>query len=149
MSQPKPPTRKKSSRPAPARRPSSKGALAAIVGADVYRVWIEMLNRLGREGRSHRLFVVVAAMLQHAACQARADQRARRKRGVAIDEDLLDALAEAEPGGAKDLLAAAIIRLFRDAKVPYVRTNRRGDEYSLVEGSIDEYARWFNMPWEE
>ncbi|HTF86919.1 MAG TPA: hypothetical protein VK843_00805 [Planctomycetota bacterium] len=93
--------------------------------------------------------MVVAAMLQHAVCQAQADQRAHRTRGAVVDEDLLDALAAAEPGGDNDLLAAAIIRLFRDAKVPYVRTNRRGDEYSLVEGSIDEFARWFNMPWEE
>lgn len=108
-----------------------------------------MLSQLGRDGRSHRLFVVVASMLQHAACVAYDAKRRRRKSVAMVDEALLNALAEPEPGGENEELASIIVKLFDDARVPYVRTNRRGDDYSLVDGSIEEFIRWFNMPWEE
>ncbi|MBI5431910.1 MAG: hypothetical protein HZA52_03660 [Planctomycetes bacterium] len=57
-------------------------------------------------------------------------------------------MQEPEPGGGNDELAEAIVRLFDDAGIPHSRTNRRGDEYSLVDASIDEFVRWFDMPWE-
>jgi len=41
-----------------------------------------------------------------------------------------------------------VSRLLDDAGVPHTRTNRRGDKYSLADASIDEFVRWFDMPWE-
>jgi len=129
-------------------RPAAKArSLEPVVGPEVYRVWVEMLSRLGQDGRTHRLAVLVASMLQHASSSAAETSRRRRGRDADADQDLLTALQEAEPGGENDELAEALVRLFKDAGVRHSRTNRRGDEYSLVEASIDEFIRWFDMPW--
>jgi len=45
-------------------------------------------------------------------------------------------------------IAGGVSRLLDDAGVPHTRTNRRGDKYSLADASIDEFVRWFDMPWE-
>lgn len=55
------------------------------------------------------------------------------------DED-----GEATAGLVRD----AATQLFVDAKVKYVRTNHRGDKYSLVDSALSEFVRWHAMPWE-
>ena len=133
--------------------------LAAIVGADVYRVWTEMLHCLVPQGRTHRLAPLVAGMLRFAA-----ERAFRKHRGRPPKSSLAEALVFAEefmedgedaqglgatpPGPAGALLSAATVRLFRDAKVKYIRTNARGDRYSIVDAALEEYRRWFAMPWE-
>lgn len=135
--------------PAPSRARSAGESLEPIVGGEVYRLWVEMLSRLGHDGRTHRLAVLVASMLQHAACIVSDGRKRRRKSMGVISPELFDALEEPEPGGENEELAEVIIRLFEDAAVPHVRTNCRGDDYSLVDAAIDEFVRWFNMPWED
>ena len=44
----------------------AKQSLKQVVGARTYGVWTEMLKTLVPGGRTHRLSVVVAAMLQNA-----------------------------------------------------------------------------------
>ena len=87
-------------------------------------------------------------MLQHASHVACEMNKRRRVRGAGLDQELVNALQEPGPGGADDELSAAVARLFKDAGVPYSRTNGRGEEYNLVDASIDEFVRWFDMPWE-
>ena len=41
-------------------------SLEDAVGKETYALWVDMLHRLVPEGRTHRLSVVVAAMLQYA-----------------------------------------------------------------------------------
>lgn len=148
MSSSKPTKRERiSSREAARRAPASRG-LAAVVGDDVYGIWVEMLSRIGPNARTHRLAVVVASMLQHAASVASEARRRRRGRNASSDQELLIALQEPEPGGENEELAEAIVQLFDDAGVPHSRTNQRGDEYSIVDASIEEFVRWFDMPWE-
>lgn len=86
--------------------------------------------------------------IERSVTRAAAASKRRRGRDAVADKDLLIALQEPEPGGGNDELAEAIVRLFDDAGIPHSRTNRRGDEYSLVDASIDEFVRWFDMPWE-
>lgn len=126
-----------------------RGGLESVVGSDIYRVWVAMLGRVGPDGRTHRLSVMVASMLQHAACVA--SERGERGRGrkAGADPELLVALQEPEPGEENAEIAQAIVRLFDDAGVPCSRTNRRGDGYSIVDASIEEFIRWFDMPWED
>jgi hypothetical protein len=108
-----------------------------------------MLSRVGPNGRTHQLAIVVASMLQHAAYAAsEATKNRRGDRHSALDQGLLVALQEPEPGGENEELAEAISRLFDDAGVPHSRTSRRGDVYSIVDSSIEEFVRWFDMPWE-
>ena len=131
-----------------ARRAPASRSLSAVVGGDVYGVWVGMVSRLGRDGRTHRLAVVVASMLQHAASVASEARRRRRGGDAGADQELLAALQEPEPGGENEELAEVTVRLFDDAGIPHSRTNRRGDEYSTVDASIEEFVRWFDMPWE-
>ena len=112
-------------------------SLELVVGAEVYRVWVGMLSHLGKDGGTHRLTVVVASMLQHASHIASEASKHRRSRDAVIDQALLIALQEPEPGGENDELAEAVVGLFDDARLPHTRTNRPGGEYSLVGASID------------
>ncbi len=148
MSAKEPKTRRKSAGRKAVRTASKVRSLESVVGPEVYRVWVDMLSVLGRDGRTHRLAVVIAAMLQHASHAASEASKRRGSRDVAVDHALLNALQEPEPGGEDEDLTEVVVRLFEDAGVPHSRTNRRGDESSLVDPSIDEFVRWFDMPWE-
>ncbi|MCI0608598.1 MAG: hypothetical protein L0Z71_06005 [Anaerolineae bacterium] len=48
----------------------SKRSLQAVVGEATYAVWVDMLRELVPDGRTHRLSVVVAGMLQYALAVA-------------------------------------------------------------------------------
>ncbi len=133
--------------------------LSTIVGADVYRVWTDMLHCLVPEGRTHRLAPLVAGMLRFAAERASRKHRGRPPKGSLaealvfgddLDEDeggALD-LGTTPPGPARTLLSAATVRLFRDAKVRHIRTSARGGRYTIIDSALAEYHRWFAMPWE-
>lgn len=148
MSPSKPTTRRKPSRRSAAAPRVESNGLESVVGPDVYCVWVDMLRGLGKDGRTHRLAVVVAAMLQHASVLASEASKRRRGRDAVAGQALLNALQEPEPGGEDEELVEAVVRLFDDAGVAHTRSNRHGDEYSIVSASIDEFVRWFDMPWE-
>lgn len=148
MSPSKPTTRGKGGGRRAVARPVESNSLVAVVGPDVYAVWVGMLNSLGKDGRTRRLAVVVAAMLQHASLVAFEASKRRRSRDALAGQALLNALQEPGPGRENDELAEAVVRLFGDAGVAHTRTNRHGDQYSLVDAAIDEFIRWFDMPWE-
>lgn len=148
MSPSRPTTRRKVGGRKATRQAVESSSLASVVGPEVYCVWVSMLNRLGGDGRTHRLSVVVASMLQHASLVASEASKHRRGRDAVAGQALLNALLEPEPGSEDEELVEVVVRLFDDAGVAHTRTNRRGDEYSLVEASIDEFVRWFDMPWE-
>lgn len=148
MSPSKPTTRRKPGKRSAAVPAVESNSLESVVGPDVYCVWVDMLRGLGKDGRTHRLAVVVAAMLQHASVIAFEVSKRRRSRDAVAGQALLNALQESEPGVEDQELVQAVVRLFDDAGIAYTRTNRRGDEYSIVGASIDEFVRWFDMPWE-
>ncbi|MFQ5800061.1 MAG: hypothetical protein ACE5JU_13905 [Candidatus Binatia bacterium] len=118
-----------------------------VVGADTYEVWVRMLRKLIPDGRTHRLSVMLAGMLQYAAVMADAN---RDKEG---DEDslaasLLEATEASDPSELNDLIHDAVVRLFNDAKVRFERTSARGVKYSLAEEAYTEFVHWYDMPWE-
>jgi hypothetical protein len=47
------------------RKSTSRRSLQDVVGEKAYSVWVEMLRTLVPEGRTHRLSVVIAGMLQY------------------------------------------------------------------------------------
>jgi len=63
--------------------------LQEVVGAKVYGVWMDMLKRLVPSGRTHRLSVVVASMLQYAQDLAhkKAESNSKAKQLSAIFEE--------------------------------------------------------------
>lgn len=63
-------------------------------------------------------------------------------------EALLSASEGDDDVAGSAALSEAVEQLFLDAKVKSLRTDRRGDAYSLVESSVAEFLRWHAMPWE-
>ncbi len=105
-----------------------------------------MLRKLVPDGRTHRLAVMVAGMLQYAVAMAAVHQR-EHKDG-ALTASLLEASDMNDPSEVKSLIHDAVVQLFKDASVRFERTNARGDKYSLAEDSYEEFIHWFDMPWE-
>ncbi len=100
-----------------------------------------MLKELVPHGRTHRLAVVVASMLQYASVQD-------TKKGRAVAELLQGANEDGEYGDTSGKVEKLVERLFKDAKVKYKRTSSRGQSYSIIDGAIEEFVAWDSMPWE-
>ena len=117
------------------------------MSAQTYSVWLEMLHALVPDGRTHRLSIVVAGMLRHALdiAVARFGEHAPERSAAA---SLIQAAEEADPTQVADQIGDLVARLFRDAKVAGRRVNARGDEYSILDSAIQEFASWYAMPWE-
>lgn len=117
-----------------------------VVGLKVYSTWIDMLQRLVPRGRTHRLAVVVASMLQCAQEMAyeKAESNAKARR-------LQEIFEEADEQYIEDNIKALLLlaeTLFKDAGVPHSRTNSRGRKYSIAEEAVIEFLHWESMPWE-
>src|SRR3989338_2751055 len=137
----------KTKKPAKGMAKETSRSFSAVVGADTYEVWVRMLRKLVPDGRTHRLSVMLAGMLQYAAVMADANED---KEG---DEDslaasLLEATEASDPSEVNDLIHDTVVRLFKDAKVRFERTSARGMRYSLAEEAYEEFIHWFDMPWE-
>ena len=124
----------------------SKRSLQDVVGKETYTVWVDMLRELVPDGRTHRLSVVVAAMLQYALTLAEY-----------LDEDELEedsvalSLINANEMGSdeiKDELHDVVKRLFKDAGVTFDRVSKRGDSYSIADEAYNEFVSWFDYPWD-
>lgn len=133
--------------------PQPPESLQSLVGDAIFEAWLETLRALVPDGRTHRLAVVVAGMLQQAALVAGKLPRSQR-RGVLV-EALLDPEAGSEaassytPHDGPNLPLEGIVDgLFDAARVQHERVNARGDGYSVVSSVVYEYLHWFDMPWE-
>ena len=125
----------------------SKRSLQDVVGQETYTVWVNMLRELVPEGRTHRLSVVVAGMLQYAF------ELAQKIKNKNEDEhsaamSIMDATETADPDEIKGLIHDLVDRLFMDAGVEYERVSKRGERYSIAYEAYNEFARWFDYPWD-
>jgi len=119
-------------------------SLAAVVGDTTYGVWTEMLKHIVPDGRTHRLRVVVAGMLEFA--RDRADEHEDAEKEGSVAHRLRTAVEK--PNDARNLLIKIVQQLFRDAGVKWKRKSRRGEQYSIADDAIEEYVDWELMPWE-
>jgi len=124
----------------------SSNSIKRIVGAKVYDVWLEMLRELVPWGRTHRLAVIVAGMLQYASAVAAEDKDVDKEGSVAWR--LVTATETSDPEEVGELVLYLLKQLFDDAGVKSARTSAKGMPYSIVENAIEEYVRWEDMPWE-
>ncbi|MBV5289918.1 hypothetical protein [Pelodictyon phaeoclathratiforme] len=123
--------------------------LASVVGAETYAVWINMLNELVPQGRTHRLAPLVAGMLHYALALAIAKKKHDEESSTASAvQSLLYAAEVSDPSEVENYLREMVKQLFRDAKVNYNRTNAHGKKYSILESTCEEFVNWYNMPWE-
>ena len=121
--------------------------LAGVVGHEIYAAWVEMLRAVVPHGRTHRLAVVVAGMLQYAVAVA-SDKPRPRAAASSPAATLLRSVDDVDPGTDECELGGHVDRLFRDAGVSAERVNARGEAYSITATAISEFVSWENMPWE-
>lgn len=127
--------------------PKSKQSLQDIVGKDTYTVWVDMLRELVPGGRTHRLSVVVAGMLQYALDKAmKIKHRNEEEHSVAMS--LIDSADTVNIDHIKALIHDVVDRLFKDAGVSYERVSKRGEHYSIADEIYNEFSSWFDYPWD-
>ncbi len=127
--------------------PKRKRSLKTVVGEETYSIWVAMLRALVPEGRTHRLSILIAGMLQYAYVVA--DEK--RKKDIedgSVEDSLLSAGETGNPEEAEEAIGDVVKQLFKDAGVEYQRTSARGDHYSITESVYAEFVSWFDMPWE-
>src|SRR5579863_7487490 len=115
-------------------------SLKAVVGQQTYSVWVDMLRALVPDGRTSRLAVLVAGMLQYALDLAN-DQE------DSVAQSLLRAAEATDVSEVHQHLGDVVAQLFKDASVQYKRVNTHGEGYSIAENTYEEYMHWFDMPW--
>ena len=123
--------------------------LASVVGAETYAVWVNMLNKLVPQARTHRIAPLVSGMLHYALAIAIAEKKHDEESGTASAvQSLLYAAEASDPSEVKSYLKEMVKQLFKDAKVKYTRTNAHRENYNLLESVYEEFFDWYNMPWE-
>jgi hypothetical protein len=127
--------------------PKKSCSLQDVVGEKTYSVWVEMLRALVPSGRTHRLSVLVAGMLQYALEMAeKIEHRNEEEHSVAMS--LIDAAESDYLDDIKESIHDVVDRLFMDAGAEYERVSSHGDHYSIADEAYNEFARWFDYPWE-
>ena len=119
-----------------------------IIGNQSYSTFLSLLKEIGPDARTHRISVVIAAMLRFALeklyregengtlCQAL----------VALDKEPYLA---AEASEEYERLFELIDEMCREAGLRNRRESARGESYSIAENAIAEYTAWYHMPWED
>jgi hypothetical protein len=125
---------------------NSKRSLQDVVGKQTYDVWVDMLRELVPHGRTHRLSVVIAGMLQYATAIAeKLDEDEIEEDSIALS--LINA-TEMDPDGIKEELHDVVKYLFKDAGVAFDRVSKRGEPYSIADEAYNELFRWYDYPWD-
>lgn len=125
----------------------SKRSLQDVVGKETYAVWVDMLRELVPEGRTHRLCVVVAGMLEYAIDKSvQIKNRNEEEHSVAMS--LIDTTDTGDPENIKELIHDVVDGLFKDAGVQYKRVSKRGEHYSIADEIYNELSSWYDYPWD-
>jgi len=119
-----------------------------VVGAQSYQTFLSMLTEIGPDARTHRISVVIAAMLQFARSLLPADceDGALAQALVTLEEDPYMVDEESE---AYEIVIDLIDELCDEAGMRNLRESSRGESYSIADNAIAEYTGWYNMPWED
>ncbi|UCG65345.1 MAG: hypothetical protein JSW12_22645 [Deltaproteobacteria bacterium] len=119
-----------------------------IIGAQSYSTFLRVLKEIGSNARTHRISVVIAALLRFALTKVPPDYEdgTLAQALVTLDEDPYPAAEESEE---YELVFDLIDELCREAGMSNLRESARGTPYSIAENTIAEYIAWYNMPWED
>jgi hypothetical protein len=118
--------------------------IESVVGKKVYEVWLDMLSRMVPHGRTHRLSVLIASMLQYTQEIAYANSKTNTSADElsVIFESAFDSYVEDDT----KLILQITESIFEDAKVKYKRVNSRGHGYSIAEEAVHNFLHWEDMP---
>jgi hypothetical protein len=122
--------------------------LKSILGSQEYSALIQMLKAIGPDARTHRISVVIAAMLRFTRSKlpAHCEDGTLGQALLTLEEKPHLATEQSEE---YDLVFDLIDQLCREARMKNLRTSARGDSYSIAENVMAEYIAWYNMPWED
>lgn len=119
-----------------------------IIGAQSYSTFSRMLKEIGPDARTHRISVVIAAMLQFACSKLPPDCEDGTLAQALVTLYEEPYLAD-EQSDEYELVFDLIDELCRETGLRNLRESARGISYSIAENAIAEYAAWYNMPWED
>ncbi len=111
-----------------------------ILGKEVYAHWLEILAKLVPHGRTQRLSVLVAGLIQYLWAKSQGQNENPLIRALRF---VCDGCDEAD-----DIVAHIVGIIFRDAGVRTNRSDSRGHGYSIAKSAANEFFRWYDMPWE-
>ncbi len=119
-----------------------------IIGDTAYAIFIQMLKSVGPDARTHRISVVIAALLRFALNTGAAhdDEGTLGEALLSLEEE--PHLAD-EQSEEYEIIADFIDKLCNEAGLQNERESSRGVLYSIAEDTIREYVAWYNMPWED
>ena len=119
-----------------------------IVGAQSYATFLSMLTEIGPDARTHRISVVIAAMLRFAQSLLPVDceDGTLAHALVTLEEEPYNVDEESE---AYEMVIDLIDELCDEAGMRNLRESSRGESYSIADNAIAEYTGWYNMPWED
>jgi hypothetical protein len=119
-----------------------------IIGNPSYSVFLNLLRVIGSDARTHRICVVIAAMLRFALEKGyrEGEDGTLCEALVALDEEPYLAAEESQE---YERLFELVDEICREAGLRNLRESARGDSYSIAENAIAEYVSWYNMPWED
>jgi len=119
-----------------------------IVGAQSYATFRSMLTEIGPDARTHRISVVIAAMLRFARRILPADSEdgTLAQALVTLDEEPYLVAEESEE---YEMVSDLIDEICDEAGMSNLRKSSRGAPYSIADNAIAEYTGWYNMPWED
>ena len=118
-----------------------------IIGKQSYMAFLNLLKTIGPDARTHRISVVIAAMLRFARNNISEDYEdgTLSHALVTLEEEPYLASEESEE---YDLLCELMDELCTEGGLHNLRESARGESYSIAESAIAEYTSWYNMPWE-
>ena len=119
-----------------------------IVGEQELQSFMALLKNIGPDSRTHRISVVIAAILHFAVNQlpAHCDNDSLAQALIMLDQEPYLSHEQSEE---YDMVFDLIDCLCKKAGMLNHRQSARGEDYSIAENAISEYLTWYNMPWED
>ena len=119
-----------------------------IIGKPACAAFLDLLREIGPDARTHRISVVLAAMLRYALHRVPEDpEEGGLGEALALIAEEPYLVHERNPQSG--ILLDLIDCLCREAGMVNQRTNSRGVPYSIAENALAEFTSWYNMPWED
>lgn len=119
-----------------------------IIGDQHFSLFLALLRNIGPDARTHRISVVIAAMLRFAVNQLPPDceDGSLSQALLSLDEEPYLAY---ERSDEYEMVFDLIDGLCNEAGMINKRESARGAAYSISENAMIEYTAWYNMPWED
>ena len=119
-----------------------------IVGDQHFSSFIALLREIGPDARTHRISVVIASILRFAVNRVppECEDGSIAQALLILDEE--PHLTQ-EQSDEHEMVFDLVDGLCSEANMMNERESARGEDYSIAENVIIEYAAWYNLPWED